>query len=785
MKKEIENLLINSAIEMSKGETLASRVFHVDFQDSYSCPDDSLLVRSNDFFQCKCLVSFYQDFLEDIGASPMTKHEFTTLISKGLISFISICKSAIEIISDSGDTWDNISSQYANADYVMWNQCAARWVKLQPFFRYLISDIVKNGCHIPMRSTLMGDEDDEFHDPYNDCPDCDNMYGGYIHIFYCFCKFGTRFAYIGLDLSRPTIDKWLSINHAGYESNLYHSCWYDHVTSIMMRIYTAIWNTFKDLDIKDGVYTGPGSSLEGRLPVADKYVIAASYADGFNYSQISAGIPMIRISETAWWRTLMHDYEMRFRTCCMSTPLDYNGHPKDRMARFNKLTVVPKNSTSGRLVAPESINHINYGRNISLWIEEVVGRISPHITSKSQYYNRMMASLVDDQGFVFATIDSTSSSDTIYLSDVYNVMPTEMVEFITQYRSEFTKINKYVTKINCLFTMGCPECFSFQLMWYLVVAITARYICSHFDQRGEGYRFNTLDIFDMTDSEVIELCRELSHTIGVFGDDLIVPDEDYDSVIGLLKTLHQIPNTSKSYHGRRNFIFSLDDGRSFDLFDFRESCGAEFLYPFKLDSDSANDCSVKLITPVFYPRGGFDFIKETGSAINSLISLQHRVCQVFPTFSSFLESTVRQLIPGITSSFTGSIYNDLWDDVEVTTKSPVPFAEKGIVDRGYFESCDGLEWLGRVCPTRYIFEYRDSKGLLWDISHRDHWSIALEGEVCTQPDIVEFYLYYYFLEHGPVYRSPLDQLLGVSTQMSRTDVAKIVSKADFKIIRAD
>lgn len=791
MNNNFIEVLAMNAVEMTNKDNMNARIFNVDFKDSYSPDTKKLAVRCNDFIQCKIMINYWTGFLNDIHAKDRTKQELIELLEKnGVRSFALTCKKQAELLFNSGELWDRIKTTYPNPEFVFRGQCSRIWNQLEVFFRHLAADIAETEFELPLRSTLLGDPDDEFHDPYTNCPDTnDSISMNKVYLFLMFCQFGNRFVYMDDDLSKATIKNWLNVNYNGYESNIPKRGLYRIVTSIMKRINTAIWNIYKDLDINKCVYTGPGRSLEGKLTVAEKYVVAASYYDdGFNMTfSKSNDIPTIRVSETTWWRTLVHDVGLRFRTAYMSTPWPYNGGPKDRDVRYNRMSCVPKNSTSGRLVAPESVYHINNGRNISQWLEAVVGELSSTITSKTQDVNRWMASYIpqDTDQFCWATIDSTSSSDTIYLSVVKDATPDEMFDFLTKYRSEYSKINaRTIVKLNCLYTMGCPECFSFQLYWYTIVAITALYLVEWFANTEEHAA--SFAIFDANDEAVIDLCRVYAERIGDFGDDLIVPDECYDTVVGVLQALGQIPNTKKSYSRNRNLIFSLDDGRTFESFDFRESCGANFLHPFNSDESNLNNHGlVKLVTPIFYPRGGFSFNDESGSAISSLIALQHRVCQVFPTFNNFIKSLIRQFIPGITSSFIGSKYNDLWEDVEVTVRTGIPFAESP-VHMGYFETDTNLINLGYRFPKSWIErDHTDSHGLVWDVSHRDHMSIVLEGKIEAQSEIVDLYLYYIFLENGPIYQSPLDQLLGISTQRSREDAAKLMSKADFKIIRTD
>lgn len=115
--------------------------------------------------------------------------------------------------------------------------------------------------------------------------------------------------------------------------------------------------------------------------------------------------------------------------------------------------------------------------------------------------------------------------------------------------------------------------------------------------------------------------------LAVYGDDMIVPGWLTPTLIDVLTVLGFEVNTDKSCVG--------------DI-PYRESCGVEFY--------NGHD-----VTSTYWPRREFDLDRPS-----MLIDLQHKLYK-YPTCNDLLCRMLRKKWPGITESFPGSPYDDIWD----------------------------------------------------------------------------------------------------------------------------
>lgn len=199
----------------------------------------------------------------------------------------------------------------------------------------------------------------------------------------------------------------------------------------------------------------------------------------------------------------------------------------------------------------------------------------------------------------------------------------------------------------------------------------------------------------------------------VYGDDINVDVRLAETVIDVLRKFGQTVNIGKSYYSK--------------AYKYRESCGVEYYKGIPLDTH-------------YWPRNTMDFGKDSVTAIASLIALQHRFFYE-EGVANFLYCLVKGLKPSMTSSIPGTPCTDLWEvGISTTTKSRVwgPKALDGT-------KLDGEETISELHQCLVT-----SKVGTPDYSHR------YDG-------IGEFLIYQRYLHDGPMYSTPLDELLGVST----------------------
>jgi hypothetical protein len=142
---------------------------------------------------------------------------------------------------------------------------------------------------------------------------------------------------------------------------------------------------------------------------------------------------------------------------------------------------------------------------------------------------------------------------------------------------------------------------------------------------------------------------------------------------------------------------------------FRESCGGEYILGYD-------------ITGKYWPRKALKLVNNP-AVIQQLVALQHRLYD-FPSCRMTIDNVVLQLMPKMTFSPIGSDCEDLW--------------------------LGGMTDYQSMCRPhcRFVTDYVPTEYNEWDTP----WS--------ELPKVME---YFHFLQHGPSYDSPLDELLGVSS----------------------
>lgn len=223
--------------------------------------------------------------------------------------------------------------------------------------------------------------------------------------------------------------------------------------------------------------------------------------------------------------------------------------------------------------------------------------------------------------------------------------------------------------------------------------------------------------------------------ISVYGDDCVVPTWSYDTFVDFLEMLGFIVNNDKSFY----------DGV------FRESCGCDYYAGYDISSK-------------YYPRQPMALVNgeicsPSADVLAQLLSLQHRLVG-HREANAFLIELILQYEPQMTTSPVGSDHIDIWSDyVPVSTRN-VPLYE--FYDRE-----------GGIRGMRHIGDHPD-------IQREYHYVQTTSYANKTQDQSARL-AYATFLQEGPYYASPLDELLRVST--SRTDVGSLESQGKTKLVR--
>lgn len=212
----------------------------------------------------------------------------------------------------------------------------------------------------------------------------------------------------------------------------------------------------------------------------------------------------------------------------------------------NVMLTVPKSAKTDRVICYEPHMNIRLQLSVGRFIRE---RLLIHgVNLGDQSINQRRAKLGSKTGHL-STIDLRSASDTVALELVWELLPVDWAILLDDLRSKYTLWPDGSTRRN-----------------------------EKFSSMGNGYTFELESLLFYC------ICSAVSSGVSVYGDDIVLPTENFERAVGLLQFLGFEVNLLKS--------FSKDS-------PFRESCGLDAVSGF-------------LVTPVYLrrlPRCREDVIK--------------------------------------------------------------------------------------------------------------------------------------------------------------------------------
>lgn len=202
----------------------------------------------------------------------------------------------------------------------------------------------------------------------------------------------------------------------------------------------------------------------------------------------------------------------------------------------SRLTTVPKNEEAIRVIAIEPSGNMAFQLAGGRFIEGALRLIGLDLKSQ-QVKNRRFALVGSKTGY-FATLDLSQASDRIHPETIRALWPKEWYAYFMRFRSPMTTLpgDSVPRKLHMLSTMG--NGFTFPLMTMTLLALVHANRCVFHDGPSRGVDFRKT---------------------GVFGDDIIVPSHEVDTLVRVLASAGFVVNADKSFH----------EG------PFRESCGMD------------------------------------------------------------------------------------------------------------------------------------------------------------------------------------------------------------------
>jgi hypothetical protein len=222
-----------------------------------------------------------------------------------------------------------------------------------------------------------------------------------------------------------------------------------------------------------------------------------------------------------------------------------NGTP---VVSGSKLTTVPKNKDISRTIASEPLGNMALQLAAGSYLTEALRHIGLDL-EKQQPINRGLAWRGSVDG-TLATMDLSQASDRISPSLVRALLPPIWFELLWRLRSPSTTIKGVRVDLAMMSTMG--NGFTFPLMTLILLAL----LWANTTVKGMYIDYRKY---------------------AVFGDDIILPAEEYDSFTTVLEAAGFVINHDKSYPAG----------------PFRESCGGDYyegqnVTPFYVKSLSSN-----------------------------------------------------------------------------------------------------------------------------------------------------------------------------------------------------
>jgi len=278
-----------------------------------------------------------------------------------------------------------------------------------------------------------------------------------------------------------------------------------------------------------------------------------------------------------------------------------------RVTDVGNLSFAPKQFDIKRTIISETVLGMFYQRGLGLAIDECTENNTGINLSYQPDINREMARLGSLDGR-FATIDLVSASDCKSLTLCRSILPRYFVVWLERLRTKYVRRpDGVLEELFMVSSMGNGFTFSLQTMVFAAIVVSCYQVLGIEPKRPRYFRPTQTGVPGMEFQR-----KSIVGNYGVFGDDIVVRSDAYHYVC----------------HALQLFGYTVNVAKSFNVGDFRESCGADYwrghlvrgIYIKKLRSET--DCY---------------------SAINRLIKWSSRTGVCVDFLVSYLAARVRFL----------------------------------------------------------------------------------------------------------------------------------------------
>lgn len=268
-----------------------------------------------------------------------------------------------------------------------------------------------------------------------------------------------------------------------------------------------------------GCRFGPGAfnhpSVSGLTSIYDKLQVCPSVTRDFR----EAGAVLV-MSSPSWARSVT-DTEVEGFWPFVSPDLLHE-------TPGNRVTFVPKTATTERAIAIEPLVNIYAQLGLGRMIRRRLDAVA-HIDLNDQSLNQQLAREGSIRGFL-ATIDLSSASDTVARELVRALLPEAWYKVLDITRSKVGVLD------------GTP------------------FVYEKFSSMGNGFTFELESLIFWALSRSACVIAGTPEMVSVYGDDIVVPVDAYDTLEEILTF----------------FGFTFNKAKSFKSGPFRESCGKDY-----------------------------------------------------------------------------------------------------------------------------------------------------------------------------------------------------------------
>lgn len=322
--------------------------------------------------------------------------------------------------------------------------------------------------------------------------------------------------------------------------NLFEDLLVGEVKSLIDSYFYSGPDSLLDLQrISEGFATGPGAS---RGVISDNF-----YTKLFDSNLTSTGEHLYRAYRSAisCWPTWHHAEIAR------------KNHHGLSMVEGNRLSFVPKTSDISRTICTEPNLNMLFQKGIGAFLEHQLLRRWKISMSFQQGWNRRLARKGSIDGS-FGTIDLSSASDSVSLGLLRELLPPDALRWFERTRSPVVTLpGGAQVELHMVSSMGNAFTFPLQTILFASIVVASYRVLGILRERSwkHDQRY-----------EVPPPCSSTRANYGVFGDDIIVRKDSYDFVVRALQL----------------FGFRVNDDKSFNTGNFRESCGGDYYHGYDI-----------------------------------------------------------------------------------------------------------------------------------------------------------------------------------------------------------